>query len=211
MDLNKLSNVVTNEVVKKTVYDKLATEVDNIDTSRFLLKIKYDTDKLELEKKISNVSNLVKKSDYNSKVSEIKTKIPSITSLATTSALTAVENKISSVSNLVKKADYNTKISELEKKLNNTDKYITTSKFNKLTAVNFALRLAKANLVTKRDFDNKLTSLNRKITSNKTKHLVNDNELKKLETFDLGYFIGKAILIKMVHKIIIYFSHFLNI
>ena len=40
-----------NKVVKKTVYDKLVTEVNNIITSRFLLKTKYDADKLELEKK----------------------------------------------------------------------------------------------------------------------------------------------------------------
>ena len=57
--------------------------------------------------------------------------------------------------------------------------YITTPEFNKLTAENFAARLAKANLVTKTDFDNKLTSLNRKISSNKTRHLVTENELKK--------------------------------
>ena len=53
--------------------------------------------------KIPNTINLVKKSDYNTKISEIENKIPSISGLATTSALTAVENKISSVSNLVKK------------------------------------------------------------------------------------------------------------
>ena len=35
VDLNKLSNVVKNEIVKKTVYDKLATEVNNIDNSGF--------------------------------------------------------------------------------------------------------------------------------------------------------------------------------
>ena len=57
--------------------------------------------------------------------------------------------------------------------------YITTPEFNKLTAENFAARLAKANLVTKTDFDHKLTSLNRKISSNKTRHLVTENELKK--------------------------------
>ena len=94
VDLSKLSNVVKNDVVKKTVYDKLVTKVNNIDTSGFLLKTKYDTDKLELEKKIPNTSNFVKKSDYNTKISEIEGKIPSITGLATTSALTAVENKI---------------------------------------------------------------------------------------------------------------------
>ena len=35
-------------------------------------------------------------------------------------------------------------------------------------------------------------SCNRKITSNKTKHVLVENELKKLKTFDLGYFIGKS-------------------
>ena len=34
-DLRKLSNVVKNEVAKKTVYDKLITKVNNIDTSQF--------------------------------------------------------------------------------------------------------------------------------------------------------------------------------
>ena len=32
-DLSKLSNVVKNDVVKKTVYDKLVTKVNSIDTS----------------------------------------------------------------------------------------------------------------------------------------------------------------------------------
>ena len=52
-DLAKLSNVVKNDVVKKTVYDKLVTKVDNIDTTGFVLKTKFDTDKSDLEKKIS--------------------------------------------------------------------------------------------------------------------------------------------------------------
>ena len=33
--------------------------------------------------------------------------------------------------------------------------------------------------------------LTRKITSNKSKHLLVENELKKLKTFDSGYFRGK--------------------
>ena len=37
-DLSKLSNVVKNDVVKKTVYDKLVTKVNNIDTGNFVLK-----------------------------------------------------------------------------------------------------------------------------------------------------------------------------
>ena len=62
-DLSKLSNVVKNDVVKKDVYDKLVTKVNNIDTSGFVLKTKYDTDKSELENKISDTSDLVKKTD----------------------------------------------------------------------------------------------------------------------------------------------------
>ena len=40
--LNKLSNVVDNEVLKKAVYDKLGTKVNNIYTSRFVLKLRQD-------------------------------------------------------------------------------------------------------------------------------------------------------------------------
>ena len=49
-DLAKLSNVVKSDVVKKILYDKLVAEVHNIDTIRFVLKTKYDTDKSDLEK-----------------------------------------------------------------------------------------------------------------------------------------------------------------
>ena len=42
-DLAELSNVVKNDVVKKTEYKILATKVDNIDTTGLVLKTKYDT------------------------------------------------------------------------------------------------------------------------------------------------------------------------
>ena len=100
--------------------------------------------------------------------------MPSISGLANTSALTAVENKIPNVISLVKKTDYNTKISEIEKNVtnHNHDKYITTPEFKKFAAEIFPARLAQANLVTKTDFDTKLVSLSRKINSNKTKHVL---------------------------------------
>ena len=89
-----------------------------------------------VENKIPNVSSLVKKPDLNAKITEIEGKIPSITDLATNSALTAVEmegkipnitglatnfaltaveNKIPDVSSLVKKTDYDAKILDIEK------------------------------------------------------------------------------------------------
>ena len=61
VDLSKLGDVVKNDVFKKTVYDKLVAKVNSIDTSGFLLKTKYDSDKRELEKKIPDTSGLVKK------------------------------------------------------------------------------------------------------------------------------------------------------
>ena len=63
---------------------------------------------------------------------------------------------------------------------------------NKVTTENFDARLAQANLITKTYFDTKLQSLSKRITSNKTKHLLAENELKKLKTFDLSYFKGKG-------------------
>ena len=59
VDLSKLSDVVRNDVVKKTAYDKLVAKVNSIDTSAFVLKTKDDTDKSELENKIPDTSALV--------------------------------------------------------------------------------------------------------------------------------------------------------
>ena len=61
VDISTLSDVVKNDVVKKVVYDKLVEKVNNIDASGFVLKIKYDADKSELEKKIPDTSELAKK------------------------------------------------------------------------------------------------------------------------------------------------------
>ena len=68
VDLAKLSNVVKNDVVKKTEYNKLVTKVDNIDTTNLKKKNKYEKDATDFEdkidkidKKIPDVINLVKK------------------------------------------------------------------------------------------------------------------------------------------------------
>ena len=131
VDLSKLSDVVKNDVVKKDVYNKLAAKVDDIDTSGFALRTKYDADKSELENKIPS-SGLVKKTNYDVKIADIEGKIPDISNLATKTALTAVENKMPNVSNLVEKTDYDTKVTEIENKLSNHDhdKYIDTQELN---------------------------------------------------------------------------------
>ena len=43
------------------MYDKLVAKVDNIDTSDFVLKTKYQTDKTELKNKVPNVNDFAKK------------------------------------------------------------------------------------------------------------------------------------------------------
>ena len=151
IDLSKLSDVVK---YAKKLYNILVARVDNIDTSDFVLKTKYNTGKTELENKIPDVSGVVKKTNYNTKITELENKIPDISNLATKTALTAIENKIPSVSNLIKKTDYNTKVTEIENKLNNHnhDKYIDTPEFNKLVTDVFNARLAQANLITKNRF-----------------------------------------------------------
>ena len=152
--MSKLSDVVKSNVVKKTVYDKLDAKVNNIDTSDFQLKTKYNADKTELEKKIPDVTNFVKKA----KLTKLENKILDVISLAKKTAFVAVEDKIPDVSSLAKKTDYNTKITEIEKKTYwySHDKYITTPEFNTLAADVFNARLAQANLITKTDFCAKL-------------------------------------------------------
>ena len=148
--------------------------------------------------------DLLKKTDSNAKITKIEGKRPSISALATNSAFPAVENKIPGIMNLFKKTDYNTKISKIENKFSDRvhHKYITASEFNDLTAKNFTARLAEANFVTKTDFDATPTRINKKLNSNKTKHLLVENEFTKLQKFDSSCFRGKIILVMMVHKII---------
>ena len=47
------------------MYDKLAAKVNNIDTSDFVFKTKYQTDKTELEKKIPDVTLSRKQNTLN--------------------------------------------------------------------------------------------------------------------------------------------------
>ena len=58
--------------------------------------------------------------------------------------------------------------------------YITTPELNTLCTDLFNARFTQASLIAKTDF-----------TSIKSKHLLVENELKKLKTFDSSYFIGK--------------------
>ena len=89
--------------------DKLDANVNNIDTSGFVSKTKYDTYKADLEKKITNISEFAKEKQI------------------TTSALTADENKIPDVSTLEKKKKITMKKYQTSKR-----KLLIILKINKL-------------------------------------------------------------------------------
>ena len=81
VDLSKLSDVIKNDVIKKTA------KVDNIDTTEFVLKTTFDKYNLDAEKTIKSIADVIKKHGP----------------LAIKSELAAVENKIPDANNLVKK------------------------------------------------------------------------------------------------------------
>ena len=67
---------------------------------------------------------------------------------------------------------------------------MTTSEFNKLATGNFTARLKQVNVATKGDIaglvekancEDKLKNSNKKVTSNISKHLLVENEFKKLQ------------------------------
>ena len=86
-------------LLKKTVYEKLVTTVNAIDTSGFVLKTQYNTDKSGLEKNIDEAGNripdnseITKKTDYNVKITGVERKISNITGLASTTAIPNVSD-----------------------------------------------------------------------------------------------------------------------
>ena len=119
IDLNKSSDVMSKEAVKKTMYKKLNTKVNNLENkipnvSILIQTIRYNIDKQKLEQNIGNVEN----------------KIPDVSGLVNTAVVSTkigvVGNKVPSVSGSVKKAAYDTKTSEIE------EKYFTTADYDKL-------------------------------------------------------------------------------
>ena len=115
IDLEKLSYVLSKEVVKKTVYNKLNVKVSN------------------LEKKVPDMTTLFHSNQYNTdkqtleKIGEVENKLPDTSDLVTTFVLNTeignVENKMPNVSGLVKKVDCNTKISDIKGTTSNHNKF----------------------------------------------------------------------------------------
>ena len=106
VDLSKLSDVVKNDILKKTDYNAKITEIENKtpNISNLATKTALNT----VENKIPDTNDLVKKTDYNTKITEIEGKIPNVTNLATKTSLTSVENKIPYISGLATKTELTT-------------------------------------------------------------------------------------------------------
>ena len=68
VDLSKLSYVIKNDVVKKAVYDKLAAKVNNIDTSAFASKTKYQTKQNQKRKFLMRLTLLRKQNSLNQRM-----------------------------------------------------------------------------------------------------------------------------------------------
>ena len=130
------------------------------------------------------------KKNYDAKITEIEGKIPDVSGLATKTALGNVENKIPDVSDLVKKQIITLKLQKLKINLKIII-MINILLLQNLIIDVFNARLSRANVVAKTNFDNTISSLDSKIAENKTKNESIQNELKKIKTLDLGYFIGK--------------------
>ena len=188
-DLAKLSNVVKNDVAKTTEYDNLIAKVDGIDTTNFVSKTKYEKDGSDCEdkinkidKKIPDVSYLVKKTYFSTKVTVVEGKVPSIAGLATNSELTAVENKIPDVSSLVTKTDYVAEITKIK------NDYVT----------NAALDARHKDLVQKTTFESELKKVDDKASANSSNVLSFEHKLKQSEDTinnlerNASYFRGKS-------------------
>ena len=113
IDLSKLSDVVKNEVAKKTWYNiKIKYIEDKIpDITNLATNAALNAKINEVKGTIPSITNLTSNTVLNAKINEGKDKTSSMTNLATTTtALTTVENKMPNVSNLVKETNYNTAI-----------------------------------------------------------------------------------------------------
>ena len=117
-DLAKLSNVVKNDVVKKTDYD---TKVSNIESQIAGVNknaLESLADKNTLKTKTVNTSNFVTRTKFSTdtnalddKIDKVDKKIPDISGLATKTSLTAY----------LQTTTFNSKITEVENKITTND------------------------------------------------------------------------------------------
>ena len=164
--MSKLSDVVKNEVVKKTEFNTLKTKVDNIDSDDYVLKTKCDSEIGNLKLEIPDISGLVQSSTLNSKLTDLENKIPDVKNFATTAKLITTESKIPYVVNLITKTEFDTDLKALGNKIPNVSNLVTktdcAAEITKLKngyVTNAALDAKHKDLVQKTYFDAELKTL----------------------------------------------------
>ena len=217
--LSKLSDVVKNDIVKKTDCNAKLAEIENKipDISNLANKNALNT----VENKIFDTSGLVKKTDNNTEITKIEGKIPVVSNLARKIPLTSVENKIPNVSRLATKAELaaiENKIPDVSKfgtktgltNLSNTvpdistlikkssyDTKIAETESKYVSNTGFDLKLARANVITKRNVDAKIIKL--------------ENNIKNYKRLIRTILEVKVIFKKIVYNIIYYFNQYADI
>ena len=107
-DLAKLSNVVKNDVVKKTDYNAKINAIDS--TAQATLRNMLDnlTDISKLKKSTPNTNNFVLKTKFEKDMKDLDDKIPDVSGIATKTSLAAY----------LQTTTFNSKVTEVEKKYN---------------------------------------------------------------------------------------------
>ena len=188
-DLAKLSNVVKNDVVKKTDYNTLKSKVDGIDVSRYVGRTKYEADgkaiydKIDaVAKKIPVLTDFVTTARFNHEKNL----------LATKAALATVENKIPDVSTLATKTSlsslllvstFNSKVTQLEGKVTTVDNKFPG--FVKKTDYGDEITKIKNDYATNASLDSKLNSLKPQHISTEVKKI--NDKTKKNASNILGF------------------------
>ena len=198
-DLAKLSNVVKNDVVKKTNYNAKVTSIESqiagvtktaldnlgditklkvVDTSNFVLKTKHASDVTTLENKILDISGLATKtslnaylqtSTFNSKVTEVESKIKD-TDIIAKCANTKANGIRSDLTSYATKADVATDITTIK-----NDYVISTnltSQLNDLKSQHIATEVTSIDNKTKKNAHD-ILALKNKLTQEDT---INENE-----------------------------------
>ena len=164
-DLAKLSNVVNNEVVKKTDYNTLKRKVDGIDISTLVTKTKFTAS--------SNV--------LDNKVDKVKKKIPVLTDFVTTARFYYEQNLLAtktalSLSSLLPVSTFNSKVMELEGKVTTVDNKFSGSV--KKTDYGNEITKIKNDYATNASLDSKLNDLKAQHIS--TEVIKIDDKTKKI-------------------------------
>ena len=187
-DLTKLSNVVKNEVAKKTDY-MLKSKVDGIDVSKYVGRTKYEIDRKAIydkidvvEKKIPVLADFVTTARFNHEKNL----------LATKTALTTVENKIPDISNLATKTSlssllpvstFNSKVTELEGKVTTIDNKF--SGFVKKADYSAEITKIKNDYATNASLESKLNDLKAQHIATEVKKI--DDKTRKNASDILGF------------------------